>query len=212
MAWPNYKFWGALNEEWFEVSDCGELVLPTGRLLACDPNCYLGSSDPHLGGRVNVPPGRYPVKLTVERQGDSETWRVLYASLVLSTQPEVIRRHIRCAPDAQVQYLSDGVVPEGEAEEEFTGFPVETGMACLIDEGAVDQGSVEYAMPARPRSDLRCGEVYLQVSVEGTILVMFYAGMGDGRYPLVAGLDADGGLCGVHIDFCGPTELDELED
>lgn len=167
MEWPNDEFWGALNDETFQIFDCGELILPTGRLLACDPNVYLGSSDPNLGCRVNITPGRYPVKLTGEREGDSGPWRVWYASLILSSELEVRRKHICCAPNAEggIAYLSDGVTREGVVEH-FTGFPVETGTACLVDEGAL-----VYGMP--PDSSLWKAHIFARIDEEGVKLYNF---------------------------------------
>src|SRR4051794_12571560 len=123
MEWPNDSAWGALNEEWSTVSDCGELFLPTGQLLVCDP-CYLWSSEPSLGCRVKLAPGRYPVKITWSGRYST------YVSLILSTSPEVTRKHISCGSSQRIEYLPDGVVAEGE-EDEFSGFSVETATACL---------------------------------------------------------------------------------
>lgn len=55
MAYPNVDLWGALQEcrrvpvkdgEFYVLSviDCGELLMPTGQLVACDPFAYMRKS------------------------------------------------------------------------------------------------------------------------------------------------------------------------
>lgn len=85
--WPNDDSLNALEGD--EVVDCGELVVPTGRLLICDPYAYLTTKDLTLGCRVNVPPRTYPVRVTMHTQ-------VGYASLSLSGAKEVTRKHLLC--------------------------------------------------------------------------------------------------------------------
>lgn len=213
MEWPNDRVWGALNEEWFKIFDCGDLVLPTGRLLACDPNVYLGSSDLNLGCRVNISPGRYPIKLTVEREGNSDVWRVWYASLILSSEPEVIRKHICCVPSAEggVSYLSDGVTREGVVEH-FKGFPVETGTACLVDEGALADRIVPHFLRSKSVNPGGALSTPLSLQEDGANIITFSSGMGDGSYPLVAGLDAEGRMTVIHVDFLGPAEPDDADE
>jgi Protein of unknown function (DUF4241) len=50
-----------------EVRDAGLLHLATGRLVACEPR-YLGGVDPfQLAFNATVPPGRYPVTVSIAR-------------------------------------------------------------------------------------------------------------------------------------------------
>jgi hypothetical protein len=256
MEWPNDEFWGALDEKQWTIEDCGDLVVSTGRLLICDPHCYLASKDPRLGCRLNVPPGRYPVKLSIEREGDSEIWRVWYASVLLSSEPEVTRKEIVCA--------ADEAIPAGADPDDFTGFPVETGTACFVDEGALTYGMPPdpslwtahiflridgqwlshnrslceiykaldesaykgipgeylegYSVPEnerweylRSKSKLHCGAVKipLPLAKDGSNIIMFSSGMGDGAYPVVAGYDEQGRATAIHIDFIGGPDDDE---
>lgn len=126
MDWPNDESWCALDEREVGVLDCGKLIVPTGRLLACDPFCYLGSDDFTLGSRVRIPPGEYPVKISHEAR------EVHYASLILSDAREVTRRHLLDMPEA--------VIPESADKDHLWGFPVEAGVACFVDEGAINTG------------------------------------------------------------------------
>src|SRR5688572_4480162 len=122
MEWPNEESWCAATEKHGPVVNCGQLVVPTGRLLACDPNCYLNTSDPALGTRFNIPPGKYSILMTLFGKTP------IYVSLIVSNHPEVRRQHISSVPLASDQEEGDG----GDG----WGFPVETGTACLVDEGA----------------------------------------------------------------------------
>src|SRR5690242_6055052 len=100
--WPNSTYWKALADgDQFkvadrsfvlEVIDCGDLVMPSGRLVACDPFAGLQR---HNNTVVSVPPGRYPVKVTladVSETGDGSHIREAYASLILHSGLEVERR------------------------------------------------------------------------------------------------------------------------
>ena len=111
MSWPpdgdeaKYGPWLALSHGteiqaadggvWrLSVVDCGDLVLPKGQLIACDPFSTLEES---LDGPfVQVPPGRYPVRVTladVSGKRDGSHLREAYVSLVLGGGPEVRRAY-----------------------------------------------------------------------------------------------------------------------
>jgi hypothetical protein len=203
MAWPNDSAWGALNEEWSQVFDCGELVLPTGRLLACDP-CYLGDSRSELGCRVKIPPGKYSVKITASGS------TISYVSLILSDAVEVTRKHISCASGEKIEYLPDGVVAE-ENEDKFSGFPVETGTACFVDEGTLEGKAPFNWERVLVKNDLpfRAGSATLPWRDDNANIIIFSSGLGDGSYALVGGLDVNGNLVAMHIDFWGPGDPDE---
>ncbi len=101
VAWPNHPYWKALasgehltvNDRPFALSvvECGPLVLPSGRLVACDPFSMTQRGNPE----VRVPAGEYPVRVTiadVSEAGDGSHLREAYASLILGREPEVERR------------------------------------------------------------------------------------------------------------------------
>ena len=220
--WPNDAYWRALVDgERFvvddqlyvsQVVDCGELVVPTGQLVACDPFAAM-----QRGGNpaISIPPGRYPVKVTlldVSGRGDGSHIREAYASLLLSDRAEVTRRELvsRRFPDEPVP---------GSAADEFNGFPVDAGTACFVDDGAL-----VYGMPLReswydmlfdngePTSWFALmddpGHIHrgianipLPLAQDGANIVVIHSGWGDGIYPLVGGYDATGELVAVHIDF-----------
>ena len=116
MAYPNVESWSALcdgrriptgeDAEFYllSVADCGELVVPTGKLLACDPFAFMR---PAGNLCVDVPPGRYPVFVTladVSGVGDGSHMREAYATLLLDSAAEEASRRI-------ITPLSDGFCP-----------------------------------------------------------------------------------------------------
>ena len=221
-AWPNDPSWRALADgvQFMAgdrlyvgaVVDCGELVLPTGQLTACDPYADLWSGPDRA---IPVPPGRYPVRLTlfdVSGAADGSHHRVAYASLLLADRPEVAR-----------QVLSPGTSPDDAAAElapgEFFGFPVDAGVACFVDGGALGDGMPAdgdwyetifdngtptswFALMDKP-GHIREGiaNIPLPLAHDGANIVVFRSGWGDGHYPMVGGYDADGALVAVHLDF-----------
>jgi hypothetical protein len=140
--WPNHASWLALqegdlrvddDEEWrLFVVDCGELVVPSGKLVACDPFAAM-----RRGGNpyVRVPPGRYPVRVTladVSGQKDGSHIREAYASLLLAPEVETSREVLSLLPEGQEP-------PELEPGE-FVGFQVDAGTACFVDDEALVRG------------------------------------------------------------------------
>lgn len=124
-----------LNDGWYALKvdtvDCGKLFVPTGRLLICDPLCYLDSEDLTVGIRIQIPAGEYSVKLS-----DELGVGIVYASLIISDKTETVRKQFLDMPEA--------VIPENiDRSSDFIGVPVETGTVCFVDEGAL-----EYGMPS----------------------------------------------------------------
>jgi hypothetical protein len=224
VAYPNVEYWSALREgnhvsdddEVFVLSlvDCGSLLLPAGRLVACDPFAGLQrGNNPY----VPVPPGCYRVVVTladVSGRGDGSHMREAYATLILDEAAVEIKRRI-ITP-------SDGLPPpppEMTNGNTYRGFPVDAGTACFVDDGAV-----EVAMPDGSRwyedlfenespdcwfarmddpGHIRGGiaNIALPLGKNGENIVIFHSGWGDGFYPVVGGYDASDRLIRVHIDF-----------
>jgi hypothetical protein len=219
MSWPNDDYWKALAAgERFEqrgkpisldVVDCGELVAHHGRLVVCDPFTGLDTSGNPI---IRIPPGRYPVKITladVSGTADGSHLRNAYATLFLSDADEVSRRVL-------TRLWEGEKTPEIE-EGHYEGFPVDGGAACFVDEG-----SLSYGMPdPMDWYDVMIGDddcwfsrmddpnhihygianVPLPLATDGANTILFGSGWGDGVYPVVGGYDADGKLVRVHIDF-----------
>ena len=225
-AWPNVPWWGALQDGRIiqqtpfgsripvrlGVVDCGELSLPHGRLVVCDPFTAL---KPQHNRYVGVRPGTYLVKVTtadVSQQGDGSHQREAYATVVLSDQPEVERRVL--------EPLRDGESPSAEPPKpgEFSGFGVDTGTACFVDDGSVlagmpdpddwydlfESGSPDSwfsRMDDPQHFQHGLANIPLPLSQDGSNIILMNSGWGDGFYPVVGGFGADGQLVQVHIDF-----------
>ncbi|HEX4214841.1 MAG TPA: DUF4241 domain-containing protein [Candidatus Dormibacteraeota bacterium] len=99
-TWPFGGIWAALGEGVIELAgkpvglsvvDCGELSVASGHLLAID--LFGPNEDDGLG--VRVPPGRYPVRLTladVSGRLDGSNLVEAYLSVVLGDGEESSRR------------------------------------------------------------------------------------------------------------------------
>lgn len=219
-SWPNSSSWSALRSGVVSAGDrrlgleavsCGELVLPTGRLVVCDPFAAMRK----LGNaEVRVPAGRFPVVVTladVSAEQDGSHIREAYASLVLRDEPEARREFL--VPLAPGQSL-----PSLEPEE-FQGFVVDAGTACFVDAASLEFGMPEEADwyeqlfdsgepeswfsrmddPGHIRPDV--ANISLPLAKHGENLVLFHSGWGDGVYPVIGGYNAEGVLVAVHIDF-----------
>jgi hypothetical protein len=224
MAYPNVETWSALQDgrripagedsKFYVLSviDCGELLLPTGRLVACDPFAFMQKTENLC---VDVPPGRYRVIVTladVSGAGDGSHMREAYATLMIDEAAAEVSRRI-------VTPLSDGSCPpEMTGDGDYYGFPVDAGTACFVDEGALaggmpdgnwheqvfDNGSPESWFARMDDPDhIRAGlaNIALPLAKAGENIVIIHSGWGDGRYPAVGGYDASGRLIRVHIDF-----------
>jgi Protein of unknown function (DUF4241) len=229
MTWPNDDSWKALAAgEQVEqddtlivlsVVDCGELVARTGRLVVCDP--FTGLSP--TGNRViPIPAGRFPVKVTladVSGLGDGSHLREAYATLILSDAPETRRR--------VWQLRSENGHDPSLVGGEFQGFPVDSGTACFVDEGALASGmpdratwyedvfesdeSTAWYSQLRDPDHLRKGlaNVPLPLATDGSNAVLFRSGWGDGIFPVIAGYDAADNLVRIHVDFLVIDPADE---
>jgi Protein of unknown function (DUF4241) len=233
MSWLNGPAWKALADgERFAIDGrnfalsvigCGDLRVPSGRLVACDPFAAMSQ---HGNAEIAIPPGTYPVRVTladVSDTSDGSHVREAYASLILSDQPEV-ERHL-------LTPLQAGATAPELGPDEFVGFGVDAGTACFVDAAAL-----EYGMPDERSWDelfdngtddswfsrmddphhIREGiaNILLPLATDGTNLILFHSGWGDGAYPIIGGYDRAGILVAVHIDFFiipDPTELSETE-
>ncbi len=218
QAYPNNDYWKALAEGTeilirdtpyvLSVVDCGELVMPTGLLAVCDPFSMMEVSG---NPAIPLPPGRYPVKVTladVSGLRDGSHMREAYASLILSDEPEALRREM---PLLNTTY---------------NAFGVDAGTACFVDEGALaggmpppeewedvfDDGTEAswFSRVDNPK-EIREGlaNVPLPLARHGENIVLFHSGWGDGAYGVVGSYNRSGNLTAVHIDFgvvSGPEE------
>ena len=193
-----------------EVVDAGIPILPSGRLVVCDPFAAMRQQgNPEL----SLPPGTYLVKITcadVSGAGDGSDIREAYASLLLSSEPESHRRVL--TP------LVPGQIPPDLAPDEYIGVPVDAGTVCFVD------AAFHYGMPDEQtwyeevfnngtttswfaRMDdpnlIRNGiaNIVLPFATDGANTVLFHSGWGDGIYPIIGGYSTQGNLVAVHVDL-----------
>lgn len=162
-TWPFGGTWAALGQGVIELAgkpvglsvvDCGELSLAGGRLLAID---LFGPNDDD-GLEVRVPPGRYPVRLTLADMSgrlDGSNLVEAYLSVILADGDEVSRRvlepdgededggALRLEDDPNEGDLDgdeeedDDEDEEGLAAGEFRAVDVESDTVALVDEDAL---------------------------------------------------------------------------
>lgn len=194
------------------VVDCGTLHMPSGKLVACDPFAAMrrGGSNPF----VRVPPGDHRVKVTVadlSEARDRSHLREAYASLLLSPHPELRREFLVPLPE--------GETPPKLEPDEFVGFPVDAGTACFVDDEALVKGMPDEStwyeslfendspdswfnrMDDPGHICAGIANIPLPLARDGSNLILFHSGYGDGVYPVLGGYDAQGRLAAVHIDF-----------
>ncbi|MFE5189618.1 DUF4241 domain-containing protein [Streptomyces sp. NPDC056628] len=194
------------------VADGGELDLPTGRVVACDPFVYLGTGDiePFT---VTVAPGRYRVEAAVatltspgEAPSDDPHRRVAAARLVIRDEPTVTWELA----------LQPGQDPADLGDEEFYGYGVDAGTGCFYDASA-EEGFPEAQEDEGPLwdafegSDWSGGPHLITSPGTGHTLAAFTSGWGDGAYPTWTGRGADGEVtCFVTDFFVAPDEAGAL--
>jgi len=221
MNWPNNASWSAGQHEkiagageqkvftW--VVECGTLYLPSGRLVVCDPFAFMRQRG---NPRVIVPPGRFPVTVTladVSEQLDRRHVREAYASIVFDTAPESYRVALPLVREGEeAPVLDDG---------EYVGFRVDAGTACFVDEASLatcmpDERAWLEDLFENEREDcwfrrmddpghIREGlaNIQLPLANDGENIVIIHSGWGDGVYPVIGSFDAKRKLLAVHIDF-----------
>jgi Protein of unknown function (DUF4241) len=181
--------------------------------VACDP---FAAMRPGANPSVQVPPGRYRVIVTladVSEANDHSHIREAYATLVLDEAAnEVTRRIITPSGDGSscpAEMTDDGA---------YSGFPVDAGTACFVDDGAIstsmpqddwldgvfDNGTANswFARMDDP-NHIRAGiaNIPLPNAKAGENIVIFHSGWGDGHFPVIGGYDVSNRLVRAHIDF-----------
>ncbi|MDN3025096.1 DUF4241 domain-containing protein [Streptomyces sp. S.PB5] len=184
------------------IADGGQLDLPTGHLVACDPFVYLGSGDiePFT---VTVAPGRYRVEAAVatltrpDEPADARPHRrVAAARLVIREEPTVTWELA----------LLPGQDPAELKDDEFFGYGVDAGTGCFYD-AAAEQSFPETEEEEGPlwdafeNSDWSEGPHLVTSTRTGHTLAAFTSGWGDGLYPTWVGRTATGEVACFVTDF-----------
>ena len=167
-----------------ELMAGGTLALPSGRLIVADPDPWLTEVAQFVDV---VPPGTYPVRLSVVRFADDPGHaRVAAAAVVVSDAPTVSWDNAwRTGEDELL--LGDG---------EFFGVGVDGGRVALVDASA----AAVHADTVEDHYDDLSGLVH-EVVKPGSNLISVESGWGDGSYPVWAGRGADGRVTRFVVDF-----------
>ena len=180
--------------------DAGELVLPTGRVVASD--VFFFSTEPF---KRRLPAGRHPVYLLSSVRGPDP-----------DLAGDVAAAMIRAAPGDPVTWelaLVEGQDPTTLQPGEFFGYGVDSGTGCFASVEAVDvltrgDGLDEYGERVHeamfPSDNVADWKSSVDITVDpatGTNVIGFSSGFGDGAYPSWFGLDADGRPLVLLTDF-----------
>lgn len=199
------------------VHDLGMLRVLSGRLEACDPFVAFGD-----GLVFRIPPGTYPVKVTVadvSDTGDGSHLRESYLSLILHEGDPVVVENVRPEDVTDEQWLT------ATSAGEYFGIGVDTATVGFVDASAVTSTMPEGSgyedvfdggddhpwfalMDSHDHLIRGAANVELPTAADGENVVLSHSGWGDGFYPVLASYAADGTLLGVHIDLL----VEEPED
>lgn len=171
----------------------GELELPTGQLVACDP--LVSCDGPFTQA---VPKGRYPLQLAIARIGDDE--RVAFARIVFAPGPAT----------RWEMALVKGQDPNTLGPDECFGYGVDSGTGGFMDAAALRSYEARRDQEGEAFDERLFAELdktyqhtrswYLLPTDAGNV-AFFSSGYGDGAYPSYFGYDADGRLVAVVTDF-----------
>lgn len=201
-----------IGEMAVDTLEIGDVNLPTGEILACDPLVELGEAKAYI---QKTPVGKYPVRIAVvpsEDYGD----RYACVKVEFSKNNPVV---YELAVTGEEEKMDEA------AEDEYYGFGVDAGMGCVADKKSQDEyikywNKLEEDGEAdNPYDDIfeellsesakqfpkyqRTGGDWANWTIPDTELniPIFASGWGDGYYPCYFGYDEKGELCGFYILF-----------
>jgi hypothetical protein len=187
----------------------GELVLTSGRIIACDP-LIVPDTRYHL--KKAVKPGRYPVTVSVADFQPIGDTRFACAMLQISDEATV---------KWEVAFINE---PNPNQTNDRTYYGVDAGTGCFVDWDAAEiignLVSLEISYPEKDEFELFCDRVIaemernsfgkhftagwanIQVSDDTEAnIIAFSSGWGDGDYVSFWGYDESGNLTSLVTDF-----------
>lgn len=173
----------------------GDVVLPTGRLIACDPFVYR-ERGPFT---TSVPTGTYPVILSIAKVEPEDDQRVAYA-MIKFAEGVAVKWEMAIMPDEDVTTLE---------EDEIFGYGVDSGTGCFMDEAAATvflEKEEDYDEELLEKLETNYQDTWSHISEvldskTGANIVAFSSGWGDGGYASYFGYDEAGKLVHIITDF-----------
>lgn len=181
----------------FRIIDGGELMLPSGRIVACDP--FVSYDRPAFVQQVGK--GRARVRFSFPMVHGEQGGRVAFARVEFSPA-KVARWEMALIPGQTLSTL--------KADEIF-GYPVDAGTGCFADAEAF--AALRQAVAGKPELTeawISEGEeaakplgmpFYLNQPMGPANIIMFGSGWGDGFYASYFGFDAAGAVAALLTDF-----------
>ncbi|MEG4506101.1 DUF4241 domain-containing protein [Microcoleus sp. F6_B4] len=198
----NQKIVYQLDEMILTPHCIGELILTSGKLVACDPLVFPGT-EPFY---ASFQPGRYPVTLSIACNPKDNSKIVAYAMLHLSEQTPVNWK-LATKIGEDLSALS---------ENEVFGYGVDSGTGCFMD-ADVGQIIVDKTWESETYEEsLTCklddlleekhslGFMWANMCVDeatGANVIAFHSGIGDGFYASYFGYDAKGCIANIVTEF-----------
>jgi hypothetical protein len=168
-----------------ELAPGGVLRMPSGQLIAGDPDPWLHEIVPFL---ETVEPGEYPLQLSVVRFADApDHTRVAACALWVSDRPTASWNNAWREGEHPLQ-LGDG---------EFYGVGVDAGRVALVDAALAPA----YADIIEDAYDDMDGWAHTLPGPGDANLITVSSGWGDGAYPVWVGRDEAGELTCFVVDF-----------
>lgn len=195
-----------------DTLDIGEVNLPTGEILTCDPLVELGEAKTYI---QKTPVGKFPVKICVV---PSEDYGDRYACVKVEfnkNKPVVY----------ELAVTGNEEEMDEAKEDEYYGFGVDAGMGCVTDKKSQDEyvkywkkleeeeGAdnpyddifeelLEESFKKSPKYQRDCGDWANFIIPNSDLNIpVFASGWGDGYYPCYFGYGEKGELCGFYIHF-----------
>lgn len=218
-----YDLDGEINSEELIEIHIGDVNLPTGRIIAGD--ALYTDGQPAFARTVE--PDKYPVFIYVAKV-DETHHRIAYAKIKL--RPEKATKWILAiTEDLTEEELND------LGEDEFYGFPVDSGIACFMDVETtpIYLAKIDTLLEKDEEADYYdevLADEFSKYSGKNNFsralgdwndhhpdeasdnnVIMFSSGWGEGYYPAYWGLNEEGAAVELTIDFL-LNDFDDEED
>jgi hypothetical protein len=209
----HYDLDDEMNSQELVEIHVGDVNLPTGKIIVADP---FFSMEQQPFART-VEPDKYPVFIYMA-EIDKLHHRIAYAKIKFRPE-EATKWILALTGDLSQEELDD------LDEDEFYGFPVESGLACFLDEETNAElvekiDALQEKSPEANYYDEVLADEFRKYSGKNNFsrelgdwndhrpnadsdnnVVMFSAGWGDGYYPAYWGLNDNGDTIELVIDF-----------